>query len=55
MIKVKQKVLGSFKTMMGAEEFVANRSYISTARKNDQNIFQAIQATFESHPFIPQA
>lgn len=54
MIKVKQKVSGCFRTMMGAEEFVANRSYISTARKNDQNIFQAIQAAFENRPFIPK-
>jgi len=54
MIKVKQKVSGGFRTLTGAEEFVTNRGYISTARKNDQNIFQAIQAAFENHPFIPQ-
>ena len=55
MIKVKQKVSGCFRTLMGAETFVANRGYLSTARKNDQNIFQAIQAAFENSPFIPQA
>jgi len=40
--------------MVGAKEFVTNRGYISTARKNNQNIFQAIQAAFENHPFIPE-
>jgi len=55
MIKVKQKVSGCFRTMTGAEEFAANRAYISTARKNEKNIFQAIQAAFENNPFIPQA
>ena len=55
MIKVKQKISGCFRTTIGAEVFVANRGYISTARKNNQNIFQAIQAAFENHPFIPLA
>ena len=40
---------------MGAEVFVANRGYISTARKNNQNIRHAIQAAFENRPFIPRA
>ena len=55
MIKVKQKVSGCFRTLMGAEVFVANRGYLSTARKQGQNICQAIQAAFENRPFIPQA
>lgn len=55
MMKVKQKVSGCFRTSAGAEAFAANRGYLSTARKNDQNLFQAIQAAFEGSPFIPQA
>lgn len=55
MIKVKQKVSGCFRTLMGAEVFVANRGYLSTARKQGQNILQAIQAAFDNRPFIPQA
>lgn len=54
MIKVKQKVSGCFRTLAGAEEFAENRAYISTARKNDKNVFQAIQNAFDKHPFIPQ-
>lgn len=55
MIKVKQKVSGCFRTLLGAEVFVANRGYISTVRKQGQNIFQAIQAAVENRPFMPQA
>ncbi|MCK5810364.1 MAG: transposase, partial [Cocleimonas sp.] len=57
MIKVKQKVSGcfrSFRTKVGAEVFVKNRGYISTARKNNENIFQAIHSAFDNKPFIPQ-
>jgi transposase len=53
MVKVKQKVSGCFRTLTGAEEFAASRGYISTARKNDQNIFQAIRSAFDNRPFIP--
>ena len=53
MVKVKQKVSGCFRTLTGAEEFAANRGYISTARKNDQNIFKAIRSAFDNRPFIP--
>jgi transposase len=54
MIKVKQKVSGCFRTFNGAEEFADNRAYLSTSRKNGENVFQAIKAAFENHPFIPQ-
>ena len=53
MIKVKQKVSNCFRTTIGAEEFVENRAYISTARKNEQNVFRSIHAAFENNPFIP--
>lgn len=54
MIKVKQKVSGSFRTFDGAGEFAQNRAYISISRKNNKNVFQSIKTAFESHPFIPQ-
>ena len=53
MIKVKQKVSGCFRTTTGADQFIENRSYISTVRKNDENVFDAVQAAFENRPFIP--
>ncbi len=53
MIKVKQKVSGSFRTKEGADRFVQIRGYISTARKNDQPVIDAIQSAFAGVPFIP--
>jgi transposase-like protein len=53
MIKVKQKISGSFRTFRGAESFLAIRSYISTARKNRLPIFPAIVSALNGNPFIP--
>ncbi len=53
MIKVKQKVSGCFRTFEGAEHFVNIRGYISTARKNKLNAYDAIKNAFSGHPFIP--
>lgn len=55
MMKVKQKVSGCFRTFEGAERFACIRGYISTARKNSQNIFEAIREAFLGDPFIPDA
>ena len=53
MIKVRQKVSGCFRTSEGAERFARIRGYISTARKNSRNIFEAIRDAFLGNPFIP--
>ena len=53
MVKVKQKVSGGFRTIDGAKQFSRIRGYISTARKNSQNVFEAIRDAFGGHPFIP--
>jgi len=53
MVKVKQKVSGSFRTQAGAETFCAIRSYISTARKHGLNVIDAIYDAFVGLPFIP--
>jgi hypothetical protein len=53
MIKVKLKVSGCFRGLTGAEEFVTNSAYISTVRKNNLDVFQAIHDAFEDKPFIP--
>ena len=53
MMKVKQKVSGTFRTMEGAERFCAIRGYISTARKNGCRVLDAIQDAFMGNPFIP--
>lgn len=53
MIKVKQKVSGSFRTKSGADTFCQIRSYISTARKQGHNVIDALYNAFLGEPFIP--
>jgi transposase len=53
MMKVKQKVSGTFRTAEGADAFCAIRGYISTARKNGRRVLDAIKDAFKENPFIP--
>lgn len=53
MVKTKQKVSGTFRTQQGAEDFAAVRGYISTAKKNQQDILEAIAKIFYGEPFMP--
>jgi transposase len=55
MVKVKQKVSGGFRTLEGAKRFGRIRGYISTARKNAKNVFEAIRDAFDGEPFIPSS
>jgi transposase len=53
MVKLKQKVSGTMRTIEGAEVFCNIRGYISTARKNSLSVIDAIQDAFNGKPFIP--
>ena len=53
MIKVQQKISGTFRSQRGAGAFCRIRSYISTVRKNAVNVIDAIENVFKGHPFIP--
>jgi len=55
MVKVKQKVSGGFRTLEGAKRFGRIRGYISTARKQAKNVFEAIRDAFDGSPFIPSS
>lgn len=55
MIKVKQKVSGSFRTKTGAETFCSIRAYISSARKHGINAIDALYNAFLGQPFIPKS
>lgn len=55
MIKLKQKISGTFRTDQGAKAFCRIRGYISTARKNGINVCDAIHDAIRGQPFIPTA
>lgn len=50
MMKVKQKISGGFRTMEGAETFAMIRSFLSTMRKQGQNLFTSITTALQSQP-----
>ena len=53
MVKVQQKISGSFRAKSGAERFCRIRSYLSTAKKHHLNILEALEDAFLFNPFIP--
>jgi transposase len=50
MIKVQQKVSGCFRSVGGAERFCIISSYISTVRKQGNNLMDSIKAAFAGNP-----
>ena len=53
MVKVKQKVSGCFRADNGADRFCRIRGYISTMRKQHQNILACLESVCLGHPTMP--
>ena len=53
MIKLQQKISGCWRTITGAEQFLALRAYLSTARKNGQPTIDVLTALSDRRPWLP--
>lgn len=54
MVKLKQKVSGGFRSEKGAIAFLALRGYISTAKKNHQNIMDVLKRLYSNDAWLPE-
>jgi transposase len=53
MLKVKQKILGCFRTEKGPEEFCRMRSYVWTMKKQGHGIMEAIKSVCAGETILP--
>jgi hypothetical protein len=53
MIKLRQKVSGCLRSLTGATQFCAIRSYLSTAAKHHQHFFDTLVMLAEGRPWLP--
>jgi transposase len=53
MIKLRQKVSGCLRTLTGAKQFCAIRSYLSTAAKHGRHFFDTLVMLAEGRPWLP--
>jgi transposase len=53
MIKLRQKVSGCLRTLTGAKQFCAIRSYLSTAAKHGRHFFDTLVTLAEGRPWLP--
>ena len=54
MMKVQQKISGTFRSFEGALSFCRIRSYISTAKKQGLNVISCLQDIFTGKQLLPQ-
>ena len=55
MMKLKQKISGTFRSEAGAENFCRTRGFISTIKKHGLPILAELREAFKGTPFIPTA
>ena len=53
MVKLQQKISGSWRTLAGARTFCAIRSYVSTMRKHDADLLSGLRLLFEGSCWLP--
>jgi transposase/uncharacterized coiled-coil protein SlyX len=53
MVKIRQKISGSMRTMTGANQFLAIRSYLSTARRHTIGYLDALTTLYTDNPWLP--
>jgi transposase len=54
MVKLRQKISGCMRTLAGAQQFCAIRSYLATAAKHAVNLFDALTHLTAGDPWLPQ-
>ncbi|MEU0155924.1 IS66 family transposase, partial [Micromonospora fulviviridis] len=55
MVKIRQKVSGSLRTLDGAQQFALIRSYLATATAHGRNIMDALTELATGRPWLPTA
>ena len=53
MIKLRQKISGCLRTLTGAQQFCAIRSYLSTTAKHGQHFLEVLIMLAEGRPWLP--
>ena len=53
MMKLRQKISGTFRSITAVVDFCRIRGYVSTARKNGLNALDALRRVFQGDPFVP--
>ena len=53
-VKTKQKVAGSFRELENAKRYARIQGFISTARKQEKNVFRQLRNAFAGHTFLTQ-
>ncbi len=53
MVKLRQKISGCLRSLTGARQFCALRSYLSTTRKHGIAMLDALRRLAEGRPWLP--
>jgi transposase len=54
-VKLRQKISGGMRTLVGAQQFCAIRSYLATAAKHGLNQLDALTRLTAGRPWIPES